>query len=215
MAFKSKIILLRIQLKAFSLIELSIVLVIMGVLMGAVFKGQDLLDVAKIRSVVNDFQHIKIAISTYRDTYGSYPGDDPHAHERFGSTIRSGDGNNIINTTDEQAHVWIHLNKAGDIESPEPPESKFGGNYTIVYQPTESMPGHWIRLSKNNGEGLLTPKQAQKLMTKVDEGTAARNPNDGLLRITNGSNTVSESCLQGVNLNMNTRNQVCIVYMKM
>ncbi len=149
MAFKTN----NVLLKAFSLIELSIVLVIMGVLMGAVFKGQDLLDVAKIRSVVNDFQHIKIAISTYRDTYGAYPGDDPYAQEHFGSAIHSGDGNNIISTSSEQAHVWIHLNKAGDIESPTPPESKFGGNYTIIYQPNESMPGHWIRLSKNNGEG--------------------------------------------------------------
>ena len=61
----------------------------------------------------------------------------------------------------------------------------------------------------------MTPKQAQKLMVKIDEGTAARNPNDGLLRIANGSNTTSEPCLQSASLNMNTKNQVCILYMKM
>jgi prepilin-type N-terminal cleavage/methylation domain-containing protein len=70
---------LNYRLAAFSLIELSVVLVIVGVLMGAIFKGQDLLDVAKVRSVVHDFQHIKVAIHNYQDTYGTLPGDDSNA----------------------------------------------------------------------------------------------------------------------------------------
>ena len=176
---------LNYRLAAFSLIELSVVLVIVGVLMGAIFKGQDLLDVAKVRSVVHDFQHIKIAIHNYQDTYGALPGDDPQADTRFGSGVVKGNGNGFVESA-ESAHVWEHLNKAGDWESATPPTSKFGGNYDIISAPDATMPGNWIRLSKDSGQALLTPKQVQKLMSKIDEGQAASDSAHGLLRAKEG-----------------------------
>ena len=50
------------NLAAFSLIEMSIVLVVIGIIAGAVFKGQELLESAKIRSVVQDFQHYALSV---------------------------------------------------------------------------------------------------------------------------------------------------------
>jgi prepilin-type N-terminal cleavage/methylation domain-containing protein len=201
------------RLNAFSLIELSVVLVIIGVLMGAIFKGQDLLDVAKVRSVVHDLQHIKVAFHNYQDTYGTLPGDDSNATTRFGSGVTNGNGNGLIEAA-ESANVWVHLNKAGDWESTTPPTSKFGGTYDIVSSPDASMPGNWIRLSKDNGKSLLTPKQAQKLMSKIDEGQAASDATQGQLRAAAGEGA-SEACMTGGNLNLDVKNPTCIVYMKL
>jgi prepilin-type N-terminal cleavage/methylation domain-containing protein len=202
------------RIPAFSLIELSVVLVIVGVLMGAIFKGQDLLDVAKVRSVVHDFQHIKVAIHNYNDTYGALPGDDSNASTRFGNGVSSGNGNGLIEVG-EKENVWVHLNKAGDFESDVAPSSKFGGNYTIVSNPDQSMPGNWICLSKDNGSALLTPKQTQKLMSKIDEGQSASDPSKGMLRAMDGQGASSGSCVSGGNLNLNVKDPSCVVYMKL
>ncbi|MDP4725481.1 MAG: prepilin-type N-terminal cleavage/methylation domain-containing protein [Alphaproteobacteria bacterium] len=205
---------LNYRLAAFSLIELSVVLVIVGVLMGAIFKGQDLLDIAKVRSVVHDFQHIKVAIHNYQDTYGALPGNDPNAEMRFGSGVAKGRGNGLIEST-ESTSVWVHLHKAGDWESTTPPTSKFGGNYDIVSSVDESMPGNWIRLSKDNGQALLTPKQVQKLMSKIDEGQAASDSSQGLLRAKEGQGLSAGQCVNGSNLNLEIKNSTCVVYMKL
>ena len=205
---------LKHRFSAFSLIELSVVLVIVGVLMGAIFKGQDLLDVAKVRSVVHDLQHIKVAIHNYQDTYGSLPGDDPNAEARFGSGIGKGNGNGLIDLG-ESANVWVHLNKAGEWESNMPPTSKFGGNYDIVTSSDAGMQGNWIRLSKDNGYALLTPKQVQKLMSKIDEGQAASDSTQGLLRPKEGQGVTAGQCMNGSNLNLEVKNPTCIIYMKL
>jgi prepilin-type N-terminal cleavage/methylation domain-containing protein len=208
-----KLVLYR-RVSAFSLIELSVVLVIIGVLMGAIFKGQDLLDVAKIRSVVHDFQHIKVAFHNYQDTYGALPGDDVSASTRFGSSVANGNGNGIVDGA-ESANVWVHLNKAGDWESQTAPTSKFGGNYDIVSNVDATMSGNWICLSKDNGSALLTPKQAQKLMSKIDEGQASSDATQGFLRAKEGQGIGAGSCVNGGNLNLEVKDPTCVVYMKL
>ena len=80
---------------AFSLIEMSIVLVVIGIIAGAVFKGQELLESAKIRSIVQDFQHYSLSVGIYQETYQALPGDDPKASLHFAG-IESGDGNGQI-----------------------------------------------------------------------------------------------------------------------
>ncbi len=202
-----------LRISAFSLIELSVVLVIVGVLMGAIFKGQDLLDVAKVRSVVHDFQHIKVACHNYQDTYGYLPGDDPQAESRFGTGISSGNGNGLIESA-ESKNLWIHLNKSGDWESTTAPASKFGGLYEIVTVSDTAMPGNWILLSKN-GEGLLTPKQVQNLMSRIDEGETASDAGRGLLRAKEGQGVGAGECVINGKLNIENKKEVCVVFMKL
>lgn len=57
------------KIKAFSLIEMSIVLVVIGLIAGAVFKGRELLENAKIRSIASDLQQYDMAINNYQETY--------------------------------------------------------------------------------------------------------------------------------------------------
>ena len=194
---------------AFSLIEMSIVLVVIGIIAGAVFKGQELLESAKIRSVAQDFQHYSLSIGMYQETYQALPGDDPKAALHFAGTT-SGDGNGQI-TGAEADLCWQHLNKASIINSDTSPTSKLGGRYTVVFQPSAEMPGHWFMLSKEGGTGLLTPKQAQALKNKIDQGNNATNPSQGQLIVKDAARAAGR-CVSGEHLNMEIKTPECVVY---
>lgn len=106
----------------FTLIELAIVLVIIGLLLGGVLKGQELINQAKIKNVIADFNGITASYYGYQDRYKAIPGDDPGA-ARWAVTT-SGDGNgqlagnynaNVASpaATDESSLFWQHLRLAG------------------------------------------------------------------------------------------------------
>ena len=63
----------------FTLVEIAIVLVIIGLLIGGVLKGREMITNAKIKRIENDFAGVSAAIYAYQDRYGVLPGDDPAA----------------------------------------------------------------------------------------------------------------------------------------
>src|SRR6516164_11396797 len=67
----------------FTLVEIAIVLVIIGLLLGGVLKGQELIESAKVKNIGQDFRAISIAVLTYQDKYRALPGDDPKATTRW------------------------------------------------------------------------------------------------------------------------------------
>lgn len=69
--------------QGFSLVELSIVLVIIGLLIAALVKGKAVLENARIKRVIGDVETIVSAYNTYYDLYSAYPGDDRFASERW------------------------------------------------------------------------------------------------------------------------------------
>ena len=70
----------------FTLIELAIVLVIIGLLLGGVLKGQELINSAKVKNMANDFKNIQIQIYSYQDKFRALPGDDKAATTNVGAT---------------------------------------------------------------------------------------------------------------------------------
>ena len=62
--------------KGFTLVEIAIVLVIIGLLLGGVLKGQELIENSKIKSVTQDFDGISAAYYAYQDRTGTIPGDN-------------------------------------------------------------------------------------------------------------------------------------------
>src|SRR5438445_754802 len=108
----------------FTLVEIAIVLVIIGLLLGGVLKGQELINSAKAKSLVNDFRTISTAVYAYQDRFRFMPGDDPAAGQHVGganASSPSGDarGNGLIGgnwnsttATDESFLVWQHLRMA-------------------------------------------------------------------------------------------------------
>lgn len=86
--------------RGFTLIELAIVTMIVGLLVGGILKGQELVEQARAKNVINDFSGVAAAVLSYRDRYGAWAGDDNNAGgpggrwNTFGT--RSGNGDNRI-----------------------------------------------------------------------------------------------------------------------
>jgi prepilin-type N-terminal cleavage/methylation domain-containing protein len=63
----------------FTLVEIAIVLVIIGLLLGGVLKGQEMIENARIKSVVGDLNGVSAAFNSYLDRYHAVPGDETAA----------------------------------------------------------------------------------------------------------------------------------------
>jgi prepilin-type N-terminal cleavage/methylation domain-containing protein len=97
--------------KGFTLVELAIVLMIIGLLIGAVLRGQELMNNARLQSVVKQVMSYQGAISTFKDAYQEYPGDLRTATTRVPG-CQTGAGNNCVNgngdgTIGTPNLVWI------------------------------------------------------------------------------------------------------------
>lgn len=103
--------------RGFTLVELAIVMVVIGLMIGAVLKGQAMIDDAKRKRFVNDMQGISAAYFTYYDKYNAIAGDDASTH---GWTLANngGDGDgliegNVATPDNESQDVWQALRYAG------------------------------------------------------------------------------------------------------
>lgn len=113
----------------FSLVELSIVLVILGLLTGGILAGQSLIHAAGLRSITVERDKYSTALSTFRDKYFQIPGDMNNAFQFWGTTCGTndavastgcnGNGNGLVedsNSTGENLKLWEHLARSGLIE---------------------------------------------------------------------------------------------------
>ena len=74
---------LQVKQKGFTLVEIAIVLVIVGLLIGGVLKGQEMITNAKLKRIESDNAGIAAAMFSYQDRYLQLPGDDSAASGRF------------------------------------------------------------------------------------------------------------------------------------
>jgi len=113
------------------------VLVIVGLLLGGILKGQEMITQARIKNVVNDFNGVTAAYFAYHDRYKAVPGDDINAGTRWVSGFpdaRAGSGNGTVGGTYDEAppssaltantdgteslNFWHHLRLSGFIPGP-------------------------------------------------------------------------------------------------
>ena len=119
--------------RGFTLVEIAVVLVIIGLLLGGVLKGQELINSAKVKSVVSDFRSTSTYLFSYQDRFRAMPGDDPGVANRLAGAIRASTGGSVGNgrieglwnsttPTDESVLFWQHVRLAnlatGDGRSP-------------------------------------------------------------------------------------------------
>jgi len=109
---------LRSTQAGFTLVEVAIVVVIVGLLLATVLKGQELVNQAKVKSAIVDFTGTFAAYYGYRDRYHALPGDDPNAGRWAGAT--PGNGNGVVSGTyssslpgAESRLWWDHVRRAG------------------------------------------------------------------------------------------------------
>ncbi len=69
--------------KGFTLVELAIVMTIIGLLIGGILKGQELMENARVTSTVAQVKSYSAAVTSFKDMYQSYPGDMPGAGTRL------------------------------------------------------------------------------------------------------------------------------------
>ena len=200
----------------FTLVEIAIVLVIIGLLLGGILKGQEMITQAKIKNVVNDYNGITAAVNSYQDRYRQLPGDDPNASSRWSGAI-GGDGNgqlctgacvavpvspnlynNAITATPTSAQevnlFWWHLRLAG-----------FVGGTTAAQQSSGQQPNNaagGITGVQTGGMGFtsnivcesnLPDKIAIAVDTQMDDGNSATGQMRGLVQAGPNPNPASTS----------------------
>lgn len=105
----------------FTLIEIAIVLVIIGLLLGGVLKGQELITSARVRNLISQQDGVKAAFFGFQDRFRSFPGDYTAAVTNIANVSVAacnagiGNGNGRIEAGTEARLAWEHLSKAGFI----------------------------------------------------------------------------------------------------
>jgi prepilin-type N-terminal cleavage/methylation domain-containing protein len=105
----------------YTLVEISIVLVVIGLLVGGILAGHSLIRQSALQSVVSEASQYKSAIIRFKDKYHDYPGDMSDAQDYWGASTNNGNGNHIIeaasaaSTSGEAFEFWNQLSLSGEI----------------------------------------------------------------------------------------------------
>lgn len=185
----------------FTLVELAIVLVIIGLLLGGVLKGQEMIENGKIKNVKNDVIGMTAAYYSYRDRYNALPGDDPKAATRWANAAivpPNGTGDGVIadpgwqacpatavTASDENCAFMQDLRLAGLITgtaTPADPLNAYGG-VIRVFQNTTATAGYGMVVGLNLCFGNLPAKAAESIDANFDDG----NPQTGSVRAVAGT----------------------------
>lgn len=107
----------------FTLIELAIVLVIIGLLLGGVLRGQELINSARVKSLITELKNVQVYIYGYQDRFRALPGDDQQAVAHVNGVAATSGGHvqnaviqgawNSNTQTDESYLFWQHVRLAG------------------------------------------------------------------------------------------------------
>ena len=166
----------------FTLVELAIVLVIIGLILGAVLKGQQMIENGKVKSVVNDLKAVTTAYYAYQDRYKAIPGDDALAANHV-TGGQAGGGNGTISgvfnaivtplsATTESQNFWQHTRLAGFMTGDAtattavPPNNSLGGKLGVQggTENTYGMSGNVVCAS------AIPLKVAQAVDIMMDDG---------------------------------------------
>ncbi len=166
----------------FTLVELAIVLVIIGLILAAVLKGQEMIANGKVKNVINDLRGVSTAYYAYQDRYKAIPGDDAQAINHVtGGVNGNGDGaiSGVFNATatltgaaTESNNFWQHTRLSGFMTgsatatSANPPNNALGGVLGIQGGTTYGMIGSVTCAS------LIPWKIAQAVDTVIDDGAS-------------------------------------------
>ena len=178
----------RRQDAGFTLIEAAIVLVILGLLVGAVLKGQELIAGVRVHNLIALQTGIKAAFFTFQDRYRALPGDYRFATQNIAGAAGSGNGNGRIEATGsplETLLVWDHLSKsallnygfsaasAASHSSATSPANAYGAFLDLAYD--NAYADLAVPPSRHNLKtgGQLPVAMLAEVDRKIDDGNAA------------------------------------------
>lgn len=134
--------------KAFSLIELSVVLVLIGLLIGGILIARSMISAARFHGVIKQFSQYDTMIETFVQKYGTVPGDS----NSFDPPGNNNGSLNAVYDNDEIINFWKHLSLADMIKSED------NANYIAIdyTSPTKAM-CPTLDISKGTYRGCLYP----------------------------------------------------------
>jgi prepilin-type N-terminal cleavage/methylation domain-containing protein len=183
----------------FTLIEIAIVLVIIGLLLGGVLKGQELITGARVRNIIQQQDGVKAAYFGFLDRYRALPGDYSNAVATITgvtgggvcgtATFGNGNGNGQIElagtpaSASENVLAWEHLSKAGfingtytcntTVSAATSPSNPYGQYLNLIYDATYAVPSGTATARHNLKTGGSIPSDLLgEIDRKVDDGIA-------------------------------------------
>jgi prepilin-type N-terminal cleavage/methylation domain-containing protein len=210
--------------KGFTLVEMAVVLVVIGLLLGGVLKGQELINSARVKNLINDFRITASHVHTYQDRFRSLPGDDPGAAAHLAGAVTASTGGTVGNgrvdgawnsstATDESVLFWQHVRLAnlagGDGRNPGAdgmdiatwlPRNAVGGRIGITSTSPVAGWGGSLFVCQDNINGRL----AQQIDINMDDGLSST----GSVRLLANGNA-SGTAIVPADLNETTLYTVC------
>lgn len=218
----------------FSLVELSIVIVIIGLLVAATVQGKGMIESAKVRSIISEFTEHKLSVESFKLKYGKYPGDFNEAVVHWGATTANGDADGkiefVVSAVYEGYRAWQHLTyarmtkaaylgtkttTAAQLEIDIPKSAQAGGGYVlengILGLTGKNVIAFGVPLASTTTillNGAITPKQGFSIDNKTDGG----NPSTGSIRAIDGNGSAVNSCVTATPLyNITNDGKNCVI----
>ncbi|MEP7156683.1 MAG: prepilin-type N-terminal cleavage/methylation domain-containing protein [Betaproteobacteria bacterium] len=217
------------QQSGFTLVEIAIVLVIIGLLLGGILKGQELINSAKVKNLITDMRNIQTQIYGYQDRFKQVPGDDARVAANLGATATVGTGGTVGNgqiegvlfpaaaSTEESAVFWQHLRLANLASGPTAladaqyyPLNANNGRIGVNTATTAQL---WIAGMPTGGTQIcmkqMTGRYAKQIDTALDDGVS----NTGSVRFTDDtSNAVGNAAELPAAVDDGKLYTVCMVF---
>jgi len=207
---------MKVRQRGFTLVEIAIVLVIIGLLLGGILKGQELINSAKVKSVIGDFRNTATYVHTYQDRFRALPGDDAGVANRLTGAVRASTGGTVGNgriegawnsgtATDESVLFWQHVRLAnlasGDSRNPGAegvtiadwlPRNAFGGRIGVTGNSPLAGWGGSFFICQDNLAGAF----ARQVDIALDDGL----PASGSVRLLSGGAAVAQADLNDASI---------------
>ncbi len=203
---------------AFSLTEMSIVIIVIGVLMGAMLKGKNLIDKAKLRAIISENSTHTVSLNSFYTKYSQYPGDFDLAEDYWGAgNTDAGDNDGKIEfkigSIYEGYRAWQHLSFAGMTDGAYLGNETTGAAQVEIDVPlSKSKGGFFLEygthgFTENNAlvlgtpiavggsavvvNGLFTANDAMEIDAKIDDSVATT----GSVRGQDGDGSDAQDCV--------------------
>lgn len=204
--------------KGFSLIEVAIAIVVIGLVVGLSLKGKELIHTAKVNSVIDQVNSFRIATQMFTEKYGAMPGDFADAKNSIDDSLENGKGVGLISSLDDAKRFWSHLTKAGMLTVELMggfPVSKLGGYYSVSSDINEND-GLWLVLTRGTADnksfsGIISQEDAAIIDKKYDNG----DPSSGDIRTKKVEGNSGKPAAIGKKYDPKSKSKNCVIMFKL
>ncbi len=208
--------------QGFTLIEIAIILVIIGLLVGGVLKGQELIKNAQVRNTISSMDELKASVFGFQDRYRAQPGDMSNARNIVGNNAvncRWACDNGLIQPWRNTSLVTNNLSAAGFYSgafntaeqnrtpnAQNSPTNPWGGAMFVAFWNQYNNNG---RPSRSSANGIYTGRSiASTVLAEIDRKVDDGNPRTGSFRSA-WPRLATNTCVRGATWVVNNGNADC------